>query len=423
MQRKLLGLTAAAALSLASATAWAQTVIEVQYPYAHLFDKTHQIIAKDFEKANPDIKIKFRGAYESYEDGSQKVLKEAITNRLPDVSFQGLNRVRILVERGIAQPLEPFIAKEANFEKDGYHKAMLDIGTYNGKVYGLPFAVSLPITYYNMDLVKKAGGDPENLPKTWDEVIVLAKKINALGDGSYGMFFGWNITGNWFWQALNFSRGGAMLNADESKVAFGGDTGKWSMKTFARFTNEAKMPNLGTKDAAQVFASGKVGMFFWSTSILARMNEWVGDKFVLKTGPYPDVKAGGGLPAGGNAAVLLTKDPKKQAAAWKYIKFATSGRGAAVVAQTTGYMPPNKKANEVYLKDFYAANPNNMAAVKELPLLRNWYAFPGKNGLKITDVIYNDMQAIVTGERANEPLKVLEEMVGDTQKLLPKQSS
>jgi multiple sugar transport system substrate-binding protein len=297
---------------------------------------------------------------------------------------------------------------------------MLDIGTYSGSVYSLPFAVSLPISYYNMDLVKKAGWDPNELPKTWDEVIELAQRIDALGDDTHGMFFGWNITGNWFWQAMNFSHGGSMLTGDEKKVAFDGDTGRWAMHTFARFKNEANMPNLGLKDCAQVFAAGKIGMFFWSTSILARMTEWVGDKFELKTGPYPDVMAQGGLPAGGNGAVMLTKDPEKQEAAWKFIKFATSGRGAAVVAQTTGYMPPNKKANEVYLKDFYRKHPNHMAAVKQLPLLRNWYAFPGKNGLKITDVIYDDMQSIVTGERAHEPDSVLMSMTRDVQKLLPR---
>ena len=410
----------AALIAFGAGAALAKTTIEVQYPYAHLFDKTHKIISEEFAKDHPDIKLKFRGAYENYEDASQKVLKEAITKRLPDVTFQGLNRVRILVEKGIAQPLEPFIAKEKGFSKEGYHKAMLAIGTYNGKVYSLPFAVSLPISYYNVDLVKKAGGDPDNLPKTWDEVIALAKKIDALDKDVHGLFFGWNITGNWFWQALNFSHGGSMLTPDEKKVAFGGKVGQWSMKTFARFKTEANMPNLGTKDCAQVFAAGKVGMFFWSTSILTRMTEWVGGKFELKTGPYPDVKPGGSLPAGGNGAVMLTKDPKKQAAAWEFIKFATSGRGAAVVAKTTGYMPPNKKANEVYLKDFYQKHPNHMAAVKQLPLLTNWYAFPGKNGLKITKVIYDDMESIVSGERAKEPLKVLDDMVKDTQKLLPK---
>ena len=418
--------TALAAVVLAAATtaASAEMTLEIQYPYSHLFDKTHQIIAEEFQKEHPDIKLKFRAAYENYEDGNQKVLKEAITKKMPDVTYQGLNRVRILVEKGIARPLEPFIAKESDFSKDGYHQAMLDIGTYDDQVYSLPFAVSLPISYYNMDLVRQAGWDENDLPDSWDEVIELAKKIDALGEDTHGMFFGWNITGNWFWQALNFSQGGTMLDAKEEKVAFDGEIGKWSMATFARFTTETNMPNLGTKDVSQVFAAGKIGMFFWSTSILARMTEWVGDKFELKTGPYPSVKVDvGGLPAGGNGAVMLTSDPERQEAAWKYIKFATSGRGAAVVAETTGYMPPNKKANEVFLKDFYDQHPNHMAAVKQLPLLTNWYAFPGKNGLKITDVIYDDMQSIVTRERSGEPEAVLDDMVNDVQKLLPKPSS
>jgi multiple sugar transport system substrate-binding protein len=63
----------------------------------------------------------------------------------------------LLVEKGIAKSLEPFIAKEKNMSKDGYHQAMLDLGTFGGEVHGLPFAVSLPVGYYNMDALKKAG--------------------------------------------------------------------------------------------------------------------------------------------------------------------------------------------------------------------------------------------------------------------------
>ena len=33
---------------------------------------------------------------------------------------------------------------------------MLDLGTFDGEVYGLPFAVSLPVGYYNMDAFAKA---------------------------------------------------------------------------------------------------------------------------------------------------------------------------------------------------------------------------------------------------------------------------
>ena len=44
---------------------------------------------------------------------------------------------------------------------------MLDLGTFNGQVYGLPFSVSLPVGYYNMNALGKAG--ITTLPETWDE--------------------------------------------------------------------------------------------------------------------------------------------------------------------------------------------------------------------------------------------------------------
>ena len=413
---------AAAALTLAgTAFAAAETTIEVQYPYSHLFKTTYEKIIADFERDNPDIKVKMRAAYESYEDGSQKVLKEAITNRMPDITFQGLNRQRILVEKGIAQSLEPFIAKEADFEKDGYHKAMLDLSTFNDNVYGLPFSISLPVAYYNMDIVKKAGWNKE-LPKTWGGVIELCQAIKASGQDVDTMFWGWNITGNWFWQALNWSRNNPMLDATETKVNFDNDHGQWAMNTFADLVKGCDMPNNEWKEAMANFSAGKVGMFFWSTSALQKITDDSAGLYTLKTDLYPDVAQGGGLPAGGNAGMILAKEPKQAEAAWKFLKYATSGQGAAYVAQTTGYMPPNKAANEIVLKDFYAKHPNKFTAVRQLPLLRDWYAFPGENGLKITKVIEDGMQSIVSRERADEPEAVLRDISEDTQKLLPKAS-
>lgn len=416
---KLSQLITATALSVVAGTAVAVTEIEVQYPYKHLFENTYAKIIADFEKQNPDIKIKMRAPYESYEDASQTVLKESITKKAPDITFQGLNRQRILVEKGIAQPLEPFIAKEADFSKDGYHKAMLDLSTFENEVYGLPFSISLPIAYYNMDVVKEAGWD-KPLPRTWDEVIELCGMIKANVKDVDTMFWGWSITGNWFWQALNWSRQNTMLDASEKQVNFDNEAGQWAMRTFAKLVESCDMPNQEWKEAMGNFSAGKVGMFFWSTSAAQKITDDSAGKFVLKTDLFPDVGTDGGLPAGGNAGLILTKDPERAAAAWKFLKFATSGRGAAYVAETTGYMPPNKKANEVYLKDFYAANPNKYTAVRQLPLLRDWYAFPGKNGLKITKVIYDGMQSIATRERVGQPDAVLADVSGEVQKLLPK---
>jgi multiple sugar transport system substrate-binding protein len=203
-------LTAALMLAASATVALAEdkVTIEFAYPYSHLFDVTYEAMMPAFKKAHPNIEVKFRATYENYEDGTNTVLREAVANSLPDVTMQGLNRQQILVEKNIAKSLEPFIAKEADFQKDGYHQAMLSLSTFNGKVHGLPFSVSLPVGYYNMDMMKKAG--IEKLPENWDEVIAACKTMKANGIEN-PVFWGWNITGNWFVQALLWTQDQAIV--------------------------------------------------------------------------------------------------------------------------------------------------------------------------------------------------------------------
>ena len=128
-----------------------------------------------------------------------------------------------------------------------------------------------------------------------------------------------------------------------------------------------------------------------------------------------------GLPAGGNAALLVStsKDPARLEASWKFLKYITSGLGAAAVAETTGYMPPNKAANEIILKDFYARNPNKQTAVRQLPLLREWIAYPGDKGLAVTQVFYDAMEGILLGDLTD--MKDLQAgLVEEVNEMLPK---
>jgi multiple sugar transport system substrate-binding protein len=63
---------------------------------------------------------------------------------------------------------------------------MINLGKVNGKLYGLPVNASLPIMYFNTELVKKAGGDPQHMPDTWDGIIALARKIREASLGVAG---------------------------------------------------------------------------------------------------------------------------------------------------------------------------------------------------------------------------------------------
>ena len=412
---KYLNTLPALALATGALTTSAQAVeIEVGYAYSALFDVTMERMMPEFKKAHPDIDVKFRATYENYEDGTNTILRESVAGDLPDVTFQGLNRQAMLVEKGIAKSLEPFIAAEADVAKDGYHEAMLELGTFNGEVYGLPYSVSLPVGYYNMDALRKAG--VTELPTTWDEVIENCHKLMEAGYKT-PMWWGWSVTGNWFFQALMWSQGEPILR--DGKVNFDGEAGLAALEQMKSLFRECDMPNLSAGDAGVPFNSGEVAMYFWSTSAVGAIERAKGD-FELKTGKYPGMgQTPMGLPAGGNSVMMVStsEDPAEVEAAWKFVKFATSGVGASLVAETTGYIPPNKAANDL-LTDFYANNPNKYTAVEQSGLLRDWIAYPGDNGLAITQVLYDGMESIVTGD-SDDMAALQEELVEEVNDLLP----
>ena len=405
----------ALALTATAVMAEETVTIDFAYPYSHLFDVTYEAMMPAFKEAHPNIEVNFRATYESYEDGTNTILREAVSGDLPDVTMQGLNRQQILVEKGIAKSLEPFIAKEADFAKDGYHDAMLSLSTFGDNVHGLPFSVSLPVGYYNMDILQAGGID--KMPTTWDEVIGACETMKANGIDN-PIFWGWNITGNWFMQALMWSQDKAIV--ENGRVTLDSPEALAAMEQMQEIFTKCEMQNLEWKAALASFSAGEIGMMFWSTSALGAVERSQGD-FELVTGPFPGMgETPKGLPAGGNAAMLTSTsdDPKVQQAAWAWLKFITSGEGAAEVAKTTGYMPPNKAANEVILADFYTQNPNKQTAVDQLPLLRDWLAYPGDNGLAITQVIYDGIERIVTGD-ATDMQDLQEELVEEVNDLLP----
>lgn len=408
--------------ALAATPAVAQPVeIVVDYSIPDIFREVHETIAREFMAKHPDIKVTFRAPLPGYEEITQQNLRQAITNQLPDVAYHGLNRQRIFADRGIAVDLGPMIAKEQDWNALGYDGALLTLGQVKGKQVGLGFSLSTPIIYFNADLVKKAGGDPEKFPASWEGIFELARKIDALGGNIRGFHYDWDITGNWMFQALAFANGGTMLTADESKVAFDGPAGQKAMATLDAMIKQGGMKNVSAATVLQDFVSGNLGIWSHSTSRLGGVTKQVGSKFDLRTGAFPiAADEAARLPAGGNVAMIFAKDAKKQAAAWEYVKFATGPVGATIMVKGTGYFPANAlpAKDPALLKSFYESNANHMTAIKQLPVLTAWYAFPGENGLKITDVIKDHLQSVVAQSAA--PDAALTAMTRDVQALLPR---
>jgi multiple sugar transport system substrate-binding protein len=379
-----------------SAAAQAKTTLTVGYAYPVIFDKVQEQIIEQFKKAEPGIEVKIQAKYQSYEDGTKQVLRGAMIGKLPDVSFQGLSRVRVLADKHIAQPLDAFIKADSDMAEKGFTQAMYDTCTFGGNVYGLPFAVSQPIAYYNMDLAKKAGYTEETLPTTWDELYAFVHKVEAASPEADGMFYHWQSSGFWLLQSLMFTDGGTFMDPAEQTVTLNTPVGYKSFATLRNMVAKGDMRgDYSWNDAQSAFGAGKLGMMITSCSFLENTTKNVGGRFAFKTFPVPGLHKGSKLPVGGNAAVILTKDKARQEAAWKFLKFWCGVQGAKVVGMNTGYMAPNSKAKDA-LKDFLAANPNVAEVYTLQPYMTGWYAFPGKNGLKITELLYKAMEKTVT---------------------------
>jgi multiple sugar transport system substrate-binding protein len=415
--------TAAAALlaTLAPLTAQAEPVeLTVHYPMPGFFKDVMDKISAKFMAENPDVKIGFASPSPTYEDGLQLVLREAGSAEEPDISFIGLNRLRVLAEKGVSVDLTPFIKADARIADEGFSDHLLALARFGGQQVGLAFATSNPIVYYNADLVRKVGGDPDHFPTNWDDALKLSAKIQALGDGVSGMHYRWQGD-DWMFSALLFGDGGQMLSDDEKSVAFDGAAGKFAVNLIDRMVKEGKMPVFTSDAGLQAFTAGKVGMMYWTTGALRQVISGVGDKFDLRTTKMPVIDpVKGRLPTGGNAAVMLTHDPKKQDAAFRFLKFAAGPYGASVVVPGTGYVPNNELAakSPQYLGEFYQQNPLFRAGLDQMPLMVPWYAFPGSNGVKVTQTIVDNLGRIV--EQKAPPEQALADAAADVRKLLPR---
>ena len=139
--------------------------------------------------------------------------------------------------------------------------------TFNGEVHGLPFSVSLPVGYYNMDLMAKAGitskaAQPPG--KRWSRSAASSAKAGVKNP----IFWGWNITGNWFLQALMWSQDAGHRGGRPSATSTA-PRRLTALETMKKIFRGCDMKNLEWKGALASFSAGEIGMMFWSTSAWA----------------------------------------------------------------------------------------------------------------------------------------------------------
>ena len=97
------------------------------------------------------------------------------------------------------------------------------------------------------------------------------------------------------------------------------------------------------------------------------------------------------------------------------LEVTSAGSYLRPIYEETGLIPGNRLA-ESRLRGFYDENPLHEANLAQLPFVTSWEAFPGVNGLRISDVLREHMRSVVTLQLS--PEEALQEMKRDVEALL-----
>ncbi|MCF7944142.1 MAG: extracellular solute-binding protein [Spirochaetia bacterium] len=209
-----------------------------------------------------------------------------------------------LASEGWLMPLDDLIEKyKDQYDLDDISEAMYNLGSYNGKIYGIPIVANSMNYFYNMELFDKY--DLE-VPDTYDDVIATAEVLKQ--EESIDLPFTINLHAGWAWRIEfhNFLKasGGKWLN-DDNTPAFNSPEGVKAVEKMIE-VYEACMGEGGLTwsidDSEIGMETGTLASCMTWTSRAANMDDPEKSLYVGKIGfaPAPRVVEGG--PHAGPAA-------------------------------------------------------------------------------------------------------------------------
>ncbi|WP_054023865.1 extracellular solute-binding protein [Bacillus sp. FJAT-28004] len=281
----------------------------------------------------------------------QKQTAGFLAKNMPDI-IVGETQMNGFAQQGLLEPFPDSLADEIRANvADAAWKPM----EYNGDIYGLAAQPGVSSLFWNKDLVRQAGLDPEKAPTTWEELVENSKKVTEAGKGKFyggGVYAGANFGGYLRYGALMMINGGAF--ATDGKATFNSD---------ANIETVSLLRELNASHAPGLMVNTNEGSYFdaWSKGQLAYLIDgpWQSqqarnNKIDVGMAPIPLSPNGkAGNITIGAAFHSVPKDSKNKEAAFEYIRAMFSRDIQQLVADSNVRSPILKEIaeSEAYQKD------------------------------------------------------------------------
>ena len=399
-----------AALAFAGATAFAQASAEVPFFYPVAvggpITKIVDSLAAGFEKENPGIKL--RPIYSgTYADSIAKALTSVKSGDPPVTSILLSTDMYTLIDEDAIVPFDDLIktAEDRAWLKS-FYPAFMENSQTGGKTWGIPFQRSTIVLYYNKELFKEAGLDPNRPPSTWKEMAEYAEKLTRR-DAS-GKVTQWGVqipsTGfpYWLFQALVIENGVNLMNAAGTQVYYDRPEVIGALQYWVDLVNKHKVHPPGIVEwgtTPKDFFERKVAMVWTTTGNLTNVKN--NAKFDFGVAMLPASKQRGSPTGGGNFYLFKKSTPAQREAAFKFIKWVTTPERAAQWGIDTGYVAVRADAWETpVMKQYVAGFPAAAVARDQLPFAKA--ELSTHDNQRVTQALNDGLQAVLTGTKTPE---------------------
>lgn len=408
---RFLQIGALAALVLAAP---AQAATEIMWWHAMSGELGKQLekLATDFNASQSDYRIvpTYKGNYT--ETVTAAIFAFRSRSQPAVVQVNEIATATMMAAKGAIYPVfelmrdqsEPFSPEAYLPSVTGYYA---DVA---GNMLSFPFNVSTPILYYNKDLFRAAGLDPDAPPKTWPEIGTAAKRLRAAG-AVCGLTTSWpswvNVENFSAYHNLPLASRGNGFGGLDAELTFNNPAVVRHVAQLAEWQATRMFDYSGRGASAEPrFQKGECGIFIGSSATRADIK--ANSKFEVGYGlmPYwPDVAGAPQNTIIGGATLWVLRDrPRAEyTGVARFFAYLSKPEVQAAWHQNTGYLPITRAAFDLTrAQGFYDRNPGAAIGIEQMtlkPPTANSKGIRLGSFVLIRDAIDDELEQAFSGKR------------------------
>src|SRR5438105_4646382 len=231
-----------------------------------------------------------------------------------------------LIDEEAIVPIDPLLKTDDDKKwMASFFPAFMENSQTGGKTWGVPFQRSTIVLYYNKDLFKEAGLDPEKAPATWAEQTAFAEKLTRRDASGNTSQWGVQIPSSgfpyWLFQGLTTEAGAILMNEAGDRTFYDKPEVIEALQFWVDLSRKEKIHPPGIVEwgtTPKDFFEKKVAMMWTTTGNLTNVKANAGFEFGVAM--LPAMKKRGSPTGGGNFYLFKKTTPEQRQAALKFVK-------------------------------------------------------------------------------------------------------